>query len=139
MADPTVLASALAAQIQEFTGLRSLAQGRDQVNPPCAVVFPGQPFLSYGDTMDGALSMRLSVLIMITDAAPVEMSQRALNSYLGIGENQDQSIPNAIQMDPTLGGAAHWCVPLTADSYGRIEYSGVVYFGARLSVSIGAI
>lgn len=140
MADPNVIAAALAAQVTEFAGLRSLAQARDSVNPPCAVVLPGaSPFLSYGDTMDGALSMRMQILVLITDAAPLEMSQRALNAYLGIGENQDQSIPNAIQMDPTLGGTVHWCVPLTADSYGRIDYAGVIYFGARINCSVGTI
>jgi hypothetical protein len=139
MADLVEITSALASQITTQTGLRALGQATDQISPPCAVVLPGQPFLSYGATMDEALTINLMVLVIISDAAPVEKTQRALNAYLGIGENQLQSIPAAVLTDPTLAGTVHFCEPQTASNYGRIEYAGVTYFGARLNLTAGAI
>lgn len=148
MADLVAITNALAAQIAAHTGLRALGQARDQVTPPCIVVLPGQPFLAYGATMSdvmapgspsGAVTINLTVLVIITDAAPVEKTQRALNAYLGIGEGETASIPAAMEADPTLGGIVDWCIPMAADRYGRIDYSGVTYFGARISVQVGAI
>lgn len=149
MADLVVITNALAAQITQYSGLRSYGQARDQASPPCAVVLPGQPFLTYGDTFadvmtpgsgpGGAVSMNLVVLLIISDAAPVEKTQRALDAYLGVGSGETVSVPAAITADPTLGGAVHWAVPMSADRYGRIDYGGVTYFGARIMVQVGAI
>lgn len=141
MADLVTITNALASQITAHTGLRALGQARDSVNPPCAVILPGQPFITYGKTMDysGAADMNLVILVIISDAAPVEKTQRALDAYLGVGANEAASIPNAILADPTLGHVVHFCEPVSAGSYGRIEYAGIVYFGARIDCSVGTI
>lgn len=139
MADLTAIRNALGAQITAVTGLRCDAQARDMVNPPCAVVLPGTPLLKYGDTMDGALSISLAVALIISDAAPVEKTQRALDAYLGIGEGETGTLPAAILEDTTLGGTVDWVEPLTVTQYGRLEYNGVTYFGARLNLTLGAI
>jgi len=136
--DLVAITNALAEQITTYTGLRALGQARDSVTPPCAVIIPGNPAVSYGSTMDETLSMNLMVLLIISDAAPVEMTQRALNTYLGIGAGEGESVPAAILQDPSLGGVAHWCEPVSVTNYGRIEYAGVTYFGARLNVTVGA-
>jgi hypothetical protein len=137
--DLVTVTDALAAQITQWTGLRALGQARDSVTPPCAVILPGSPVITYGNTMDEALSMNLMVLLIISDAAPVEMTQRALDTYLGIGAGEGESVPAAILKDPSLGGVVHWCEPVTASNYGRIDYAGVTYFGARINVTVGAI
>lgn len=144
MADLVAITNALAAQITQYTGLRALGQARDQVTPPCAVVLPGRagPFLQYGTTMDETFTLNLMILVIITDAAPVEASQRALESLLGLDHGEDasgQSIPAAILKDTSLGGTVEWCEPVSADSFGRVEYGGIVFFGCRLNVSCGAI
>jgi len=143
MADLVAITNALAAQITQYTGLRALGQARDQITPPCAVVLPGRagPFLLYGTTMDENFTLNLMVLVLITDAAPVDASQRALDAYLGIdhGDGSGQSIPAAILKDPSLGGTVEWCEPVTADAYGRVEYGGIIYFGARISCNCGCI
>ena len=95
--------------------------------------------IAYGNTMDETLTNNLMVLLIISDAAPVEMTQRALNAYLGIGAGETESVPAAILADPTLGGAVHYTEPVSASNYGRIEYAGITYFGARINVVIGAI
>jgi hypothetical protein len=140
MADITEIRNALAAQITEFTGLRCDGQARDQVTPPCSVVLPGAPFVTYGATMDEAMTISLMVLIIVTDAAPVEKTQRALDAYLGLDHGKsDQSVPGAVLADPSLGGTAEYCEPVSVSGYGRIEYAGVGYFGGRVNLTLGAI
>lgn len=131
----------MASQITAHTGLRALGQARDSVNPPCAVILPGQPFIRYGATADysGAADMNLIILVVISDGPPSEKSIRALSAYCGVGANEAASIPNAILADPSLGGTVHFCEPVQAGNFGRIEYSGVVYMGARIDVQVGTI
>jgi hypothetical protein len=149
VADLTAIRNALAAAITNGTGLRSNAQARDQITPPCAVVLPGQPLITYGDTMDsmpvmggthigGAVSINLVVLIIMSDAPLVEQVQRALDTYLGVG-SPGVSIPDAIESDQNLGGTVHWVQCVSAGRYGRLEYAGITYFGAAVNVNIGAM
>lgn len=133
------ITNALAAQITARTGLRASGQAKDSVNPPCCVILPGQPLVAYGKTMDGAAELSMFVLVILSDAAPVEKTQRALDAYLGLGSGEPSSIPNAIMADPSLGGVVHYCEPVAAGNYGRIEYGGVTYFGARIDLIIGVI
>lgn len=141
MADLVAIRNALAASITRYTGLRTDGQARDQVTPPCAVVLPREPLINYASTMDGTVDINLMVLLIISDAAPVDATQRALDTYLGVDQNPaiGSSVPEAIEEDNTLGGTVHYTQAVSAGSYGRIEYSGVTYFGARISVVIGAI
>ena len=136
--DMTAIRNALATQITQYTGLRCDGQARDHVNPPCAVVVPGTPFITYGQTMDETTGFVLVVLLIISDSAQVEITQRALDAYLGIGPGETESVPAAVLKDPTLMGTAEWCEPMTISNYGRIEYAGVTYFGARLNLQGGA-
>jgi hypothetical protein len=149
MADLTAIRNALATAITNGTGLRAQAQARDQITPPVAVILPGQPLISYGDTMDsmpvmgathigGAVTINLVVVIIMSDAPLVEQTQRALDSYLGVGD-PGVSVPDAIEADQNLGGTIHYIQAVTAGSYGRIEYAGVTYFGARINTVIGAM
>lgn len=141
MADVSAIRAALANRIIAGTGLRALPEAKDQVSPPVAVILPSQPFIVYGATMDGAFTANFRVLILLSDAAPDEKVQRALDAYLGIGAgtNAASSIPRAIMADNTLGGAVHFAEPVSVSNYGRIDYAGVIYFGARLDVTAGAI
>ena len=139
MADLNNIRNALAAQIATQTGLRALGQVKGQISPPIALVLPGIPVAVYGDTMDGALTLNLAVLLLISDAAPTEKVQRALDAYLGIGAGETQSIPGAIMADPSLGGVVNWCMPTSVSTYGQFEYAAETYFGARVNVQAGSI
>lgn len=140
MANLVAIRTALASQIRARTGLRADGQARDSVNVPCAVVLPGQPLIDYAVTMNGALTINLIVLLLISDAPPVEKTQRALDTYLGVGSGASTAnVPDAIEYDQTLGGLIHFMQAVNVASYGRVEYSGVTYFGARINVVIGAI
>lgn len=141
MANLTAIRNALANSITTYTGLRAEAQPRDQISPPCAVILPGTPLINYADTMDGTVTINLMVLVIISDAAPVDATQRALDTYLGVDQDPavGSSVPEAIEEDNTLSGTVHYIQAVNADSYGRIDYGGVTYFGARIRVLIGAI
>ena len=135
--DLTAIREALAGQITAYTGLRSMAQARDQVSPPVAVILPGQPFVTFGATFDGALTLNLRVLILVGDAAPSEKAQRSLDAWLGIGGGEPASVPDAVTSDPTLAGAVAWAEPMTVSQYGRISYADVPYWGAVLNLACG--
>lgn len=139
MADLTSIRQALASQITNKTGLRAEAAPRDQVSPPVALVMPGNPLISYADDMSGSVTIALAVLIVVSDAPPVSMSQQWLDGWLGVVTGVTASIPAAIAADPTLGGVVQWCQPVSAGSYGRVEIGGVGMFGARLNLTVGAI
>jgi hypothetical protein len=141
MASLNDIRTALATRITAGTGLRTLPEARDQISPPMAIVLPGQPVVQYGITMDGTFTVNLRILIAISDAAPNEKVQRALDAYLGIGSNDASvsSIAGAIQADPTLGGVVHFAEAISAGNYGRISYNDITFFGARIEVQIGAI
>jgi hypothetical protein len=141
MADLTEIRNALATLITQYTGLRAEGQARDQISPPVAVVLPSPTFITYGATMDEAFTVNLMVLLCISDAAPVEKTQRALDAYLGFGKSDDVtvSVAEAILMDTTLAGTVHFCEPVTVSNYGRIQYAGQEYFGARINLTCGAI
>lgn len=151
MANLVAIRNAIAANITAFTGLRADGQARDSITPPCAVVLPGNPYITYGVTMDGpvmggpvignAVNLSLGVLVIISDSAPVDSTQRALDAYLGVGEDADAaaSVPNAIEADPTLGGLIDFIQAQTVTQYGRLDYGGVTYFGARINVIAGGM
>lgn len=137
MADITAIRNALAAQVTAQTGLRAYGQARDQAGVPCAVVLPGNPLITYGATMDGAATVNLGLVILISDGAPSEKAQRALDAYLGIGAGETASVAAAVMHDPTLGGTCEFCEPVSVTSYGRLAWAGVTYFGAKLNLQAG--
>ncbi len=138
MADVKAIRNALAAQVTAQTGLRCTARPGDTIVPPVAIVLPGEPFVRYGDTMDEAVTITMSLVLIISDAAPADQTQQALDSYLGIGGTQGASIARAILADTSLAGTCEYCEPVTAGNYGRLEYAGQTYFGARINLTIGA-
>jgi hypothetical protein len=140
IADIAAIRTALATRIGTATGLRTMPEARDMISPPVAVILPGDPLVTYGITLDGAVTIALRILILISDAAPSEKVQRALDAYLGIGAGTTaSSIPAAIMADPTLGGAVHFCEPISVQNYGLVSYAGIDYFGGRINCTIGAI
>lgn len=140
MADLGTVRQAMANQITDQTGLSALAEARGSIQPPVVVILPGQPYVVYGATMDGTFTVNFKALVMVSEAAPDEKVQRALDAYLGIGAGTtSDSIPAAIMADPSLGGAVHFCEPLSISSYGRVVYNGTTYFGARLDIQAGVI
>lgn len=140
--DLIAVRNALAAQITAGTGLRAYGQALDSPVPPCAMVVPGSPAVTYGTTMPGpgAVSIGLAVLIVLSDAPLAQQTQQALDRLLSTDpEHAPDSVVLAVESDPTLGGTVEWCEPLTVTQYGRLEIGGLTVFGARLNLTAGTI
>jgi hypothetical protein len=49
------------------------------------------------------------------------------------------SVPDAIEADSVLGGLVDFIQAQSVTQYGRIEYGGITYFGARINVVAGGV
>lgn len=152
--DLTSIRVALASQVQEYTGLATFPQLMDRVNPPVAFVLPHSTPRAVGrsmttrdmfvvfdetmasDGMSGAVTVNLEILVLLSEAAGIEREQRALDSFLGVGPSEGQSIIQAINADPTLGGLVEHCRVVGISSYGRVAASSLEFFGGRASVEV---
>lgn len=136
---------ALANQIQAVTGLTTFPDIEADPELPCAVIVPGNPLVKYGQTLGGAAlgggvpmaasNITLVVLVLVTAATDYYDFQADLNQYLGF-EDSELSIPYALAVDPTLGGAVDWAIPMTATNMQPIDYAGITMYGARINVDI---
>lgn len=142
MADFDDVTTALAAQIQSYTGLKFFADMPDQINPPMGAILPGRPLAKYGITLgESALEQipvpteyGLSVAVFVSRAPSLQRAQATVKSYLGM--KAGLSIPRAILANPTLDGLVEYVEPLQVDAYGDIEIAGQPYFQGRISVLV---
>lgn len=154
MANIQAIRQALAAQLEATLNIRSLGNVPAVITPPTIMVLPGSPYIQYGVTMGeasdalGAVmgdvaspmsknNIMLTVLVCISMAQGYEPMQPALDALLEPAGNTG-SVPDAIALDETLGGAVDFAVPLDVTGYGLINVAGQDYFGAHLRVQIGA-
>ncbi len=154
MANIPAVCAALASQVGRlaYPPLRSLAEPMDQVNPPVGIVVPARPFVKYATTLEGATGfgpvlggsfslpsreIMLDYLILVAKASTLERVEAGVYTWLGFESDANAvSVPAAVEADPTLGGLAEWCVPLTADPPAPLDYNGVAMIGARIHFSL---
>jgi hypothetical protein len=150
MANLSVVRTSLANQINEYVSpsLNVLANPLDQINPPCGLILPAKNVAKYGRTLGGpykalggtqlaATDFNLDVLLFVAHATTTDRMQQTLDQWLGFENDASVvSVPMAIEMDISLGGTVSWCVPVSCDSYGPIEYAGISYFGARIHCEV---
>jgi hypothetical protein len=125
------LATVLAAQ----TGIRAHADATGAISPPCAVILPGRPAISYGQTMDGEVNLNLLAIILLS-AANENYGQVNLDAYLN--SHGAKSINAAVNSDPTLGGTCEYAVTVAVQQYGIIDYAGQNYLGATFLIQAAA-
>jgi hypothetical protein len=135
MADYTAIRDGLAAQLETVpTFLTVHATVPNRIVAPAAVVVPGRPVATYHDSMAGTSGGSLTVfnfeLVCAVQSMTEEFSQAALDDLIS-GPN---SVPAAIEADPTLGGAAITCQVTQAVDYGVVAFSDSEYIGARFLV-----
>lgn len=128
------LATQVAAQIP---GLRATEEVPAAINPPCAVIGPNTgTFAEYEVTMgpDQAVVNWTLRVYLILSYVNVVTAQQQLDAYLSpVG---DQSVMQAVNADPTLGGVADFAVVARAQRYGLVNYNGVDYLGAEVLVDV---
>lgn len=157
MVNITAVRTALASQVGNlaFPALRSLPDLEDQINPPVGIVMPGRaPYVMYASTLAGETGFMgapaagnviaptdfaLDYLIVLAKASTIERVESSLDAWLGFeADTAAVSVPAAIMDDPTLGGTVAWCLPVSADPPGPIEWNGLQYFGTRIHLSLSA-
>lgn len=156
MVNITAVRAALATQIGNlaFPALRSLPDLEDQINPPVGIVMPGRPYALYGTTLQGEtgfmgapsqgealapVDFNLDYLIVLSKASTIERVEMNLDAWLGFeADTTAVSVPAAIAADPTLGHTVAWCVPVSADPPGPIEWNAMQFFGTRIHLSLSA-
>jgi hypothetical protein len=127
--------AALAAALTSKIGLRATANRFQQVNPPMAVVMPQTgTFIRYSATMDAETDYSLRVIMLVSEGDSLS-GQDLLDGYLS--PSGTSSIYAAVQADPTLGGVVSYAAVIEATAYGLMNFQGIDYLAAHLTVSIG--
>lgn len=152
MANLTSIRAAMANTIQTYTNpvIQARAESPDTVEPPCAIVVPARNLGKYGVTLVGnpvtqsqllaVTEFNLDIVVLVARAADINQVQNNLDQWLGFELDENvTSIPMALAIDPTLGGAVQFCEPMTVDSYGPVEWNGVTYFGARIHTIVSVV
>lgn len=122
----------------------------DQLNPPCAVLLPGNPYVKYGITMgEGTMTHGLAApvsvpteinlgIMVVCARSSVENAQEYVDALLGL-EPLDTvvSIPLALDENPTLDGLVEWVIPRHVSGYDSNTLIGnVPYFTGRIELAI---
>ena len=161
MVNISAVRNALAAQVNQYAypALRMLPDAMDQVNPPVGVVLPARNYIDYVTTLDGATgfggyiggqaqsvpvsdtNFGLDIMVVVAKASTLERAESDLDLWLGFQNSAGTavSVAAAVMKDPTLGGTVHWCLPVSADAPGPVDWNTVQYFGARVHFQLSAL
>ena len=138
MADYTAIRDGLAAQLETVpTFLTVHATVPNRIVAPAAVVVPGRPVATSHDSMVGScgsLTVFNFELVCAVQSMTEEFAQDALDDLIS-GAN---SVPAAVEADPTLGGAATTCQVRQAVDYGVVAFADTEFIGARFLVEVYA-
>lgn len=144
--------AALAAQVMEYTGVDTRPYVPDSITPPMIAVQSGSNYAQYGVTIGesvmgdltgmtdgvGIKDYTFQLLVLVSRASSMEQAQADIDDLID-GDFRDTGelpIPQAIAIDPTLGGVVDYCVATTVTGVGMIEISGQSYFSARVNLQV---
>jgi hypothetical protein len=128
--------TALAAAVDNIPGLRATGSVAGEISPPIAIIVPAPgTFIAYGETFEAGVADYLLEIILLVSYADERSGQLLLDGYLSA--TGPSSVRGAVAADQTLGHVVDYAVVTTAQSYGLLEWGGVQYLGARLSVTAG--
>jgi len=140
VADYAAIRAGLAARLEAVTATPFLTVHDTvpgAVVAPAAVVVPARPAATYHETMvgaGGALTMFRFELVVLLQNMAEEFAQNALDALMsGSG-----SVPDAVEADVTLGGAAVTAQVTQATDYGVVQWADTEYVGARFAVEVHA-
>jgi hypothetical protein len=135
MADLTACCNGLAAVVAQIPNLRVSAQFTAQVNPPAAIVLPQQQQVLKYDTLDGAFSYLLRIVLLASYTEDVS-SVTLMNSWLAT--TGASSVPALIKANPRLAGVYDYINLDMIRGYGLMEWAGQQYLGAQVMITVMA-
>jgi hypothetical protein len=126
----------LKTRLATISGLRTHDTAPSQINPPSAVVVPGDPAIRYDSTMARGSDDYLFMVHLFVSFAVDRTAQDKLDGYLsGSGAT---SVKAAIEADETLGGVAHFTRVKEVREYGEKDYGDQRYLQAVFVVEVTA-
>lgn len=126
---------ALKTALDTIDGLTVYATANSTVNPPAAVVLPGDPVISFDSTMARGADDMLFVVRLLVGQQTDYAAQDKIDAYLaGTGPS---SVKAAV--DGNLGGVVDFARVSQARNYGEFEHpDGHVYLGVEFVIEVTA-
>jgi hypothetical protein len=132
----TVRAAIKEALVVGVSGIKVYEYIPDTLTHPAAVIAPGDPVVSFDATLSRGADEYTFLVRVLVDNAQSEVADKALDAYLaGSGS---QSIKQAIEDDPRLGGVVDFVSVTQARNYGVYEFGGVSSLGVEFVVVASA-
>jgi hypothetical protein len=116
--------------LQNVNNLRIYEWIPSTIQPPAAVVSLGTGQYD-ADNLEGML-VNYGVLVMLTRADD-QLGQQRLDDFLGQGND---SIYNAIDTNPTLGGSCDSCRVTSWNNPGTFTIGGIEYLGVEVNLEV---
>ena len=134
MALLTSIRDGLKTNLETISGLTAYEYVPDFIDPPIALVAPINS-LNYDSTMArGADTYEIPVIVYIS-RVDAQLSQDTVDGYLA--STGATSVKQAIESDPTLGGAAMSVRVISATDYGEYEVTqGTSFLGVTFNVEV---
>lgn len=100
--------------------------------PPCAIVMPGSPLITYDVDFDGSGVYNIVVRLFVMKGTSVS-AQEALDDYVAPGGTR--SVKDALE--GTLGGIVDWLTVLRCENYGEFIQGDVSFMGCEFPCEVG--
>ena len=136
-----VIRSGLADRIKVCTNVeRAYAFMPDSLVLPCAVIAPGETFVSYPETINRGTSAIMFRVILFASRSSDKSGQALIDTWLATGSGLTTSVVEALHDNTVpLGGGARTVLVEQATDYGIwADSSGVEYFKCDLMVKVMA-
>lgn len=132
MADPIAIRAALATRVAMVEGLRVVPFVLGSIDPPVAMIVPGD--MDYSDLDNGGMDKGSYRVLLLVSNADDPLGQAKLDNYLKT--SGPTSVKAAIEGDRKLDGTVDRCRVDSRRNAGHIGFAGIVYLGAELIVGI---
>lgn len=129
----TEVKEALGAVLDTIDGLRVYPHLQPQINPPAAVIAPGEgEFLTYRTSnVSHDLDLMITILVQLgTDRS----ADQKLSDY--IADSGDKSIYALIEANQTLNGTVDSTIITKATNWGVRTFAGVEYLAVDFAAEV---
>jgi hypothetical protein len=126
----TSVRAGITEALQNINNLRIYEWIPSQVSPPAAVISLGTG--QYDADLDEGMIVTYGVLVMLTRADD-QKGQARLDEFLGQGND---SVYQAIDTNPTLGGSCDSCRVTSWNNPGTFNIGGIEYLGVEINLEV---
>ena len=128
------VSKALRTALTAISGLRVVEYIPDSLNPPMATV--GVDTVNYHGAFRGGNPLYLFTVAVVVARSSDRLAQKRLDDYLSYGGSQ--SIRQAIEKDPSLGGCVQTSQVVSGGNVTNINVNDVLYLSVEFAVEVYA-